>query len=1113
MKGQGNFGCFAKDTKVKLTDGRSLTFEDLINEWQAGKKNYTYAVNKLGLVCIAEIKKPRLTIKQAELVEVILDNGAKIKCTPNHLFMLKDGSYREAQFLREKESLMPLYEKISEKTDRINRDGYTLIFQNKTEEWVPAHHLADNYNLTNKKYSKSNGRVRHHINFNKLDNSPDNLTRMQWGEHWKIHYQNAIFQHQNKEYRQKIARGREIFWADPANRQKNAERLSERNKKNWQDPIYREKMKIFLSETNKAFIQEHPEKRKEIGERATKTLKRLWQDPEYRFFMHEKIIKGNKNHLTNLTGKKKFLKICKEAINNNDLLNQDIYLEVRQRVYPYGRAPLWETGLSKYFQNNPDLILQEINKNHKVISVRRLTEKEDVFDLTVDSYHNFCLDAGVFVHNSIDGDSASAMRYSEAKLSVIGEAMLQDIEKDTVNFVSNYDATRKEPSVLPSPVPQLLLNGSLGIAVGMATNIPPHNVGEVLDATIYLVDNPEATTEDLFEFVKGPDFPTGGIIYSKKEIISAYSQGKGPILMRGKAEITESKKGVSQIVITEIPYQTQKSGLVMQFAKLVEDKKIDGVKDIRDESDREGMRIVIDLKKEASPNKILNSLYKYTDLQKTFHLNMLALVDGIQPRVLSLSDVLTFYLKHKQEVVIRRTKFDLMKAKERAQILDGLMIALKNIDEVIKTIKQSESKEAASQNLQKKFKLSLIQATAILEMRLSNLAKLEREKIEQELKVIMEKVKELTIILESPKKQKEVVKKELNEAKEKHQDQRRTKVVVGKLGEIGDEDLIPNEEAMIVLTSGGYIKRFKPSVCKVQKRGGQGVTGIEVSSEDAVAHFVSGSTLDKLLFFSDSGKVFQCFVWEIPEMNRTTKGRGILNFLEISQSEKILSIIPYSKQDEADVNKFLIMATKNGIIKKTELSAFKNVRKNGLLAIKLQAGDTLKSAKIINKADEVILITKAGQSIRFKGTDVRSMGRSSSGVKGMKLGKSDEVIAMDEIKVKEDAKNHLLIITENGYGKRTKLEEYRLQKRGGSGIKAAKVNDKTGKVVFSKILSQQENDVVVISAKGQVIKSEIKTISVFGRASSGVRIMKLKPGDKVASAICLNECDPTEVAE
>ncbi len=722
---------------------------------------------------------------------------------------------------------------------------------------------------------------------------------------------------------------------------------------------------------------------------------------------------------------------------------------------------------------------------------------------------------------SIDGDGAAAQRYTECKLTPIGEEMLRDIEKETVNFAPNYDGTRQEPTVLPSPLPQLLLNGSLGIAVGMATNIPTHNAGEVLQATVYLLENPEATTEDLFQFFQGPDFPTGGIIYGKKDILAAYSQGKGPILMRGKAEIEETKKGNPIIIITEIPFQVQKSSLVMQMAKLVEDKKVDGIKDIRDESDREGMRIVVELKKEAFPKKVLNGLFKYTDLQKTFHLNMLALVDGIQPRVLSLVDVLSLYLKHKEEVVVRRTRFDLQKAKERAHILEGLMKALKNIDEIIKTIKQSASKDEAKVNLQKKFKFTEIQAIAILEMRLSQLAKLERDKIEKELAEIEQLIKELTLILNSPKKLKEVIKKDLLEMAEKYKDNRRTKVVAGKVGEIGDEDLIPQEEAIITVTQGGFIKRMKPSVYRTQKRGGKGVSGLEVNKEDIVEHFLVANTLDKLMFFTDSGKVFQCFAWEIPELTRVSKGRGLLNFIEIAPQDKVLSLISYTKKDEELVDKFLVMVTKDGIIKKTVLSAFKNVRKNGLLAIKLQAGDLLRSAKIADKNDEISLVTRNGQSIRFKESDVRSMGRGAGGVKGMKIDKGDEIIAMDvihpvksreagavkppfdRVKSSKLEKNYLLIITENGCGKRTAVEEYRLQHRGGSGIKAAKINEKTGKIVFAKVLEPEEEDLVVISKKGQVIRSALKSIPVHGRAASGVRVMKLGSGDKVASGTCL----------
>jgi len=710
---------------------------------------------------------------------------------------------------------------------------------------------------------------------------------------------------------------------------------------------------------------------------------------------------------------------------------------------------------------------------------------------------------------SVDGDASASMRYTECRLSPIGEEMLRDIEKDTVDFKPNYDGTRKEPIVLPSPLPQLLLNGSLGIAVGMATNIPPHNLSEVLQAAIYLVDHPQATTEDLFKFIQGPDFPTGGQIFGKKDIIAAYSQGKGAILMRGKAEIQEQERGSYQIIITEIPFQVQKSELVKQFAKLVEEKKIEGVRDIRDESDREGMRIVVELKREAFPKKVLNALFKYTDLQKTFYLNMLALIDGIQPRVLSLVDILALYLKHKREVVLRRTKFDLKRAKEKAHILEGLMIALKNIDEIIKTIKKSANRDDAEKNLRKKFKLTKIQASAILEMKLQNLAKLEREKIAKELKEIKEKIKELLLILKNPKKVKEVIKKELREMELRFGDERKTKVQSFRPGEITEEELIPKEDTIITLTEGGYIKRTKPSVYKIQKRGGKGISGGELQKEDAVGHFLLTNTLDKLLFFTDSGTVFQCFVWEIPEGGRVARGRGLSNFLEISPEEKVLSLIPYSKESatqEEKEEKYLVMVTKNGIIKKTPLDAFRNVRKTGLRAIKLQKGDLLRKAAICQRGDEIILTSRDGKSIRFKEKDLRMMGRVASGVRGIRLSKGDEVVGMDIIKTKNQkpkTKNYLLVVTENGYGKRTKVGEYRIQKRGGSGIKAARITQKTGKVVFSQVVGEEERDLVVISQKGQVIRSPLGSISILGRATSGVRVMRLAKGDRVVSAICL----------
>ncbi len=718
---------------------------------------------------------------------------------------------------------------------------------------------------------------------------------------------------------------------------------------------------------------------------------------------------------------------------------------------------------------------------------------------------------------SIDGDPPSAMRYSEAKLSKIGEEMLRDIEKDTVNFRENYDGTRKEPIVLPSPLPQLLLNGSLGIAVGMATNIPPHNLSEVINACVHLIDNPKSDTQDLFKFIKGPDFPTSGHIFDQKEIVTAYSQGKGPILIRGKADVTEQEKtNRSQIVVSEIPFQVQKSTLVEQFARLVQEKKIEGIKDIRDESDKEGMRIVIDLSRDAYPQKVLNRLYKFTDLQKTFHLNMLALVDGIQPRVLNLPEMLNYFISHRKEVIFRRTKHDLEKAKERAHILEGLHKCLSKIDEVIKIIKQSANRDDAQKNLIKRFKLTQVQANAILETKLSALAKLERKKIEEELKELKNKIKELTAILKSPQKIKEVVKKELNSLKEKFGDERKTKVFVQKIGDIAEEDLIPQEDTIITLTQGGYIKRINPRNYKIQKRGGKGILGMKTLQEDVIEHFLSAKTHDSLFFFTDSGKVFKTLVYEIPEGTRVARGRGLLNFLEISPQEKILSLFTLKKENENSGIKYLVMATRKGIIKKTDLSDFENVRRSGLIAITLKKDDLLEKVEKSTGQDDVILATKKGQAIRFKEKGIREMGRTAAGIKGIRLKKGDEVAGMEVVESlkkenlpsnkkgkKQKVQNYLLVIMENGFGKRTDLKEYRLQGRGGSGIKTAKITEKTGDLVGIKILTGHEEDLIVISQRGQVIRTKVNSIPKLSRSAQGVRIMRLGEGDKIASTICI----------
>ncbi len=726
---------------------------------------------------------------------------------------------------------------------------------------------------------------------------------------------------------------------------------------------------------------------------------------------------------------------------------------------------------------------------------------------------------------SVDGDPPAAQRYTECRLSKIGEELLKDIEKETVDFIDNYDGTRKEPTVLPSPLPQLLLNGSLGIAVGMATNIPPHNLSEVCDASVYLIDNPKASTQDLFQWVKGPDFPTGGQIFNQKEIIQAYSQGKGPIVTRGKTEIIEDEKtGRNQIIITEIPFQVQKSLLLQKFADLVSEKKIEGIKSIRDESDREGLRIVFDLQKGAFPQKVLNRLYKFSDLQRTFHLNMLALAEGIQPKILALVDILNYFLFHRKEVVFRRIKYDLERAKEREHILEGLEKCLDKIDAVIQTIRKSENRQEAQKNLMKKFKLSEIQANAILETKLSALARLEREKISQELKEIKAKIKELTSILKSPQKIKEVIKEELRELKEKYGDERRTKVSVFGAGEINEEDLIPQEETIITLTQGGYIKRINPRVYKIQRRGGKGILGMKTQQEDIVEHFLSAQTHDSLFYFTDSGKVFQTKVYEIPEGQRAARGRGLLNFLEISPQEKVLSLFSLGKEDFDVGIKYLVMVTRNGIIKKTDVKEFENVRRSGLIAISLKKDDAL--CKVIKSSgeDEIILVTKKGQSIKFKEKDIRPMGRTAAGVFGIRLRKGDEVIGMDiiknqkypaklkisspkanklKIKNKKLEKEYLLVVMEQGYGKRTDVKEYRLQGRGGTGIKTANITPKTGELVTSKVLTGEEEDLIVISRRGQVIRTKIVSIAKLGRSTQGVRIMRLEPGDKVASATCV----------
>jgi len=700
---------------------------------------------------------------------------------------------------------------------------------------------------------------------------------------------------------------------------------------------------------------------------------------------------------------------------------------------------------------------------------------------------------------SIDGDKAAAPRYTEAKMSKVASDLIKDLEKDTVDFRPNYENNRTEPTVFPSGIPNLLLNGTLGIAVGMASNIPPHNITEILEAVEHLIENPKATTEDLLQFVQGPDFPTGGIIFNQKDIHTAYANGRGGVVARGEAEIIEQKSGAFQIIISSIPYRVNKADMIEKIAMLVRDKKIEGIKGLRDES-TEDIRVAIDIKSTAHPQNILNLLYKYTQLEDTFHFNMVALVDGV-PQTLSLKVILEEFIKHRFTVVTRRTQFELKKARAREHILIGLKKALDHIDEIIKLIRASKDAVEAHTNLMKKFKFSDLQATAILEMRLQKLAGLERKKIEDELKTIQTFIKEMEALLASNTKMKKLIKEELSEVKERYGDARRTKVIKHGAKNISQEDLIPDEESVLVLTKGGYIKRTNPNEFKKQKRGGVGVIDLNTKDEDFVRIFLHTSTHSDLLFFTDKGKVYQLKMYEIPEGRRATKGKSIMNFLSISQDEMVTSVLPMPKNIKKSDDTSVMMVTRKGIAKKVDAASLHDVRRSGIISIKLNDDDRLISASFVSKGDTVSVASSEGQSIRFKESDIRQMGRTAAGVKALTLKKEDEVISSDIIK-KEDKDATLLVFSENGYGKQTSFDEYKIQKRGGSGIKTVKVTDKIGKLISAIVITDDKEEIVAMSKKGQVIRVDIKEIPSLGRQTQGVRVMKLRPGDTIASLVC-----------
>lgn len=719
-------------------------------------------------------------------------------------------------------------------------------------------------------------------------------------------------------------------------------------------------------------------------------------------------------------------------------------------------------------------------------SMVRMAQEWSMRYMLVDGQGNF---------GSMDGDPAAAMRYTEARMAKPAEDLLADIDKDTVDFRDTYDGSHSEPVVLPTRLPNLLLNGQIGIAVGMATNIPPHNLGELIDATVHLIDHPEDTTlDDLLKYVKGPDFPTGGIVYGGEGLRHAYATGRGGIMIRAVASIEETKKGRHQIVISEMPYAVNKATLIERIAELVKEKKLLTISDLRDESARGKVRVVIELKKDAYPKKVLNQLYKMTSLQTSFHYNMLALVDGIQPRILGLQDILSEFIKHRRVVIRRRTEFELKKANDRAHILEGLKIALDNIDEVIRIIRASKNVDEASSNLMKSFKLSEIQARSILALPLRTLTGLERQKIEDELAELRKLIAELEKILADENEISKIIKTELLEMKEKHGDERRTEIIDHELGKFKEEELIPDEDVVVLLTTENYVKRTLTSEYRRQHRGGKGKRGMTTKEMDVIDQLVTASTHDWLLFFTNKGRVFRLKAYEVPVAGLAAKGLAVVNLLQLQPEEKVTSMIRVAKDQNVDES-FLFMSTTHGTVKKTPLKDYANIRTSGLIAIRLDEGDELRWIQMSSGNDEIVISTAFGQAIRFKESDARPMGRAARGVRGIRLRPGDRVVGMDL--ARED--RNLMVISENGYGKLTKVANFATHKRGGVGIKAGVVNSKTGNIVTVTSLDPKAAEVLMISTKGQTIRISLADIPVLGRTTQGVRVMRLKDEDSVAS--------------
>ncbi|MBM7845762.1 DNA gyrase subunit A [Herpetosiphon giganteus] len=931
VDGQGNFGCFTGDTKIKLLDGTEKSFEELA-QLPYDEIFYVYSVDQQGKIVVGEGRSSRITRRQAQLIELTFDDGSVVRCTPDHKFMLRDQTWKEAQHLTIDDSLMAGY---------FDSKNPSMVLQPQTGAFET-------------------------LNLTAISNA--------------------------------------------------------------------------------------------------KPLATIWNSENQSIVQY-----------------------------TSRLLAQFGSTDLSAALYDAQRTEKIPSSLKaiQTFGSFEQLVQVASTYNHRVVGLRWLDETADVYDITVNEYHNFMLANGCVVHNSVDGDAAAAYRYTEARLKEIAEELLRDIDRDTVNFGPNFDGGYQEPLVLPARLPNLLLNGSSGIAVGMATNIPPHNLGEICDGISYLVDNPDATVEDLIKFIPGPDFPTGGSILGTEGIVSAYTSGRGRILIRAKAHIEEAARGAYHIVVTELPYQVNKSRLIERIAELVKDKRIEGIRDVRDESDRSGIRMVIILKQDAQPKKVLNHLFKYTSMQTTFGANMLALVeDGKQPRTLSLKKALQEYIEHRQIVIRRRTEFDLAKAKARAHILEGLKIALDQLDEVIATIRASRTAETARSNLMKNFKLSELQSQAILEMQLRRLAGLERKKIEDEYKEVLRSIADFEDILSKPERVFSIIKDDVAELKEKYGDVRRSRIIADATGDISTEDLIPDMNVLVTVTDRGYIKKLPGDTYRVQNRGGRGIKGMTTKEDDVVAHLLMCNTLNDLLFFTNRGKVYQLKVHEVPDASRTAKGLPLVNLISLEPGELVTSLIAVPDFDDGE---YLVMTTVKGRIKRTKLSEYSSVRSNGLIAIGLDAGDELRWVKTSNGDEDILMTTQHGQTIRFGQDEVRPMGRPASGVIGIKMSAKDQVVGMDLVR----PNSQLLVITSHGMGKRTDLEEYPVKGRATQGVITMRL--KPGDIIAAALVLTDSDIVTTITRNGVVMRTRADKISKYGRTTQGVNVINLDKKDLVAA--------------